>query len=87
MRVSREIDVDGKPVAARDAARRMHDHRVAAGIAFGIKRPLQTQRPLVPAMREHRARVLPREAEFEAAVPFVGGFERCVGCVVHECEA
>ena len=53
---SSEIDVDVQPVAARDTARRMHDHRVADGVAFGIERPLHAQRPIVQAMRERRAR-------------------------------
>ncbi len=47
VRAVAERDVDVELVAARDAARRMHDHRVADRVAFRVQWPLHAQRAVV----------------------------------------
>lgn len=69
MRASAHIDIDRELIAARDAARRMHDHRMTDAMTFGIKRPLHPQRPIMQPMPERGPLTVPDKAEFEARAP------------------
>ncbi len=84
MRVLAEPDPHVEAVAARDAAGRMHDYRMADGLAFRVERALHAQRAVVQPVREGRARAVPLETEFEAGAPRLlggGGSGRGVGIV------
>jgi hypothetical protein len=69
MRTSADGHIDIELIAARDPSGRMHDHRVADCLTFGIKRPLYAQRPIVQTVHERGALILFDEAEFEARAP------------------
>jgi hypothetical protein len=56
-------------IAARDPARRMHDHCVANSLTFRIQRPLDTQRAIVQPMLQDSALAMPDEAKFEPRAP------------------
>jgi hypothetical protein len=70
MRARANIYLNIKVIAARNPARRMHDHRVTDRLTFGIKRSLNPQRPIVQPMHECRTFMLLDEAEFEACPPW-----------------
>ena len=64
-----DVDIDIELIAARDPARRMHDHRMTDRLAFGIERPLHAQRPIMQPVLERRPLVIFDEAEFETRAP------------------
>ena len=69
MRAGAGIDRNRQRIAADDAARRMHDDRLADVGAFGVERLLHPQRTDVPTCRQHRSRGLALEAELETRLP------------------
>ena len=72
VRSGTDVDVDRQHVAARDAARRMHDDGVTDARPLRMQRLLDDQRPLVSPCGEHRAGVMSREAERQLGVPAGG---------------
>src|SRR5260370_14105715 len=80
--VRAECDLDGEPIAARDAAGRVNDDRMTDRVAFRVERALYAQRTVMQPMRECRARPVLLEAEFEPGKPFVvcDGGGLCEGC-------
>ncbi len=63
-----DLDLDGEPVAADDAAGRMDEDAVADRVAFGMQHLQDTQRPVV-AIVDDGAPVLRAVAERQSAVP------------------
>jgi hypothetical protein len=69
MRICADIYINSKPIPTRDSARRMHDHRMTDTLSFGIKRPLNPQRPIMQPMPERSPLAILDEPKFKARAP------------------
>jgi hypothetical protein len=63
---------DPQLIAARDAARRMHDDRMADALALGIQRLLHDERPVVTSPGEDRLACATLETQIEFRAPRSG---------------
>lgn len=69
MRARTNVNINSKPIPTRDPTRRMHDHRMTDTVTFGIKRPLNSQRPIMQPMLERGPLTILDESKCKTRAP------------------